>query len=43
MKRGNWALWEWFTILDERTGEPYLVRLRIVQTPWFGRRILEQE
>lgn len=32
----HWALLERFDIRDEGTGELYLRRWRIVQTPWFG-------
>lgn len=31
----RWALWQRLTVPCE-DGQPYLVRLRIVQTPWFG-------
>lgn len=31
----RWALWRWMTIPCEN-GLMYLVRLRIIQTPWFG-------
>lgn len=36
MRSPQWAFFSRFDILDERTGELYLRRWRIVQTPWFG-------
>ena len=31
-----WALFSVFTIPDPQTGQTYLKRLRIIQTPWFS-------
>lgn len=31
----RWAVLKWFTVVDP-DGDPFLKRLRIVQTPWFG-------
>lgn len=32
----RWALWRWLAIPDQRNpDEIYLLRLRVVQTPWF--------
>ena len=35
-RSSRWALFERFDINDEATGQLYLRRWRIVQTPWFG-------
>lgn len=36
-RRGpKWAFMERFTVYGLETGEPYLKRLRVISTPWFG-------
>ncbi len=36
MKFGRFRFFEKFVVNDETDGQPYLIRWRLIETPWFG-------